>query len=76
MIQRIVLACVVAVAVGLVLVGLLGPLLVGMHVPIANTVGAFFVQYGWVIAVLAGLWWFFAGGGIVTRFRNTPTPPA
>ncbi len=70
MIGRLVLAVVVAVATGLVLVGLLGPLLVGMNVPIANTVGTFFVQYGWVIAVLAGLWWFFAGNGLVARFRT------
>jgi len=69
MIGRVVLAVVVAVAVGLVLVGLLGPLLVGMNVPIANTVGSFFVTYGWVIAVLAGLWWFFAGGKLIARLR-------
>jgi hypothetical protein len=61
MITRIVLALVVAVIVGLVLVALLGPILVGLAVPIAVTVGDFFVKYGWVLGVLAGLWFFFSG---------------
>jgi len=61
MITRIVLALVVAVVVGLVLVALLGPILVGLAVPIAVTVGGFFVHYGWVIGVLAGLWFYFSG---------------
>jgi uncharacterized membrane protein YvlD (DUF360 family) len=61
LITRIVLALVVAVIVGLVLVALLGPILVGLAVPIAVTVGDFFVKYGWVLGVLAGLWFYFSG---------------
>lgn len=61
MIGRIVLAVVVAVVVGLVLVGLLGPILASLGVPIAVTVGAFFVRWGWVLGILAGLWFFFSG---------------
>ena len=75
MIQRIVLALVVAVVVGLVLVALLGPILVGLTVPIAITVGNFFVAYGWVIGVLCGLWFYFAGGGMISRFRSGPPAP-
>lgn len=70
MIQRLVLAVVVAVAVGIGLTALLGPIIVTLKAPIAVTVGDFFVQYGWVIGVLAGLWFFFAGGGIIARFRT------
>lgn len=62
MIGRIVLAIVVAVIVGIVLIGLLGPILVSIKVPIAVTVGHFFVDWGFVIGVLAGLWFFFSGG--------------
>lgn len=61
MIARIVIAVVIAVIVGLLCVALLGPILVGLHVPIAVTVGRFFVVWGWVLGVLAGLWYFFAG---------------
>lgn len=64
MIARLVLAVVVAVLVGLVLVALLGPILISIHVPIAVVVGRFFVNWGWVIGLLCGLWYFFAGGGI------------
>lgn len=69
MIRRLILALVVAVATGLILVGLLGPLLVGMNVPIADHVGGFFVTYGWVIALLVGLWFFFAGAGWTAKLR-------
>ena len=61
MIARIVIAVVIAVVVGLLLVALLGPILVSLAVPIAVTVGDFFVRYGWVLGVLAGLWYFFLG---------------
>lgn len=61
MILRIVGAVVVAVIVGLLLVGLLGPVLVSLAVPIAVTVGHFFVRWGWVIGVLAGIWYFVSG---------------
>ncbi len=55
MVELIVLALIIAVVVGLLLSGLLGPIL---------TVGAFFTQYGWAIGVLAGqLWYFFTSGG-------------
>ena len=65
MIETIVLAVIIAIVVGLLLVGLLGPILVGLGVPIAVTVGEFFVKWGWVLGVLAGLWYFFAGGPIL-----------
>jgi hypothetical protein len=62
LIGRIVVALVIAVVVGLVLSGLLGPVLTDLKVPIAETIGGFFTKYGWVLGVLAGLWYFFAGG--------------
>lgn len=62
-IGRAVLAVVVAVVVGLVLVGLLGPILVALAVPPAVVVGEFFVRYGWVLGILAGLWFYFSGAG-------------
>jgi len=61
MIARIVIAVVIAVVVGLLCVGLLGPILVSLAVPIAVTVGHFFTKWGWVLGVLAGLWYFFVG---------------
>lgn len=64
MIARVVLAVVIAVVVGIVLTALLGPILDTLKVPIATTVGEFFVSYGFPIGVLAGIWFFFAGGGI------------
>lgn len=60
MIGRVVLAVVVAVVVGLLCI-LLGGILVTLQVPIAVTVGGFLVQWGWVLGVLAGLWYFFRG---------------
>lgn len=68
MIGRIVLALIIAIVVGLGLTALLGPILVGLAVPIAVTIGAFFVTWGWVLGVLAGLWYFFAGTNLI-RFR-------
>ena len=64
MIARLVLALVVAIVVGLGLSALLGPILVSMAVPIAVVIGEFFIKWGWVLGVLAGLWDFFAGGGL------------
>ena len=61
-IKRIVLAVVVAVVVGIVLTALLGPILVSIHVPIAEVIGHFFEDWGFIIGVLAGLWFYFAGG--------------
>lgn len=59
--SKLILAVVIAVVVGIVLVGLLGPVLVTVKVPIAVTVGAFFESWGFVIGVLAGLWFYFKG---------------
>lgn len=61
MIGRVVLALVVAIVVWLVLTAFLGPVLVSLKVPIATTIGDAFINYGYVIGVLAGLWYFFAG---------------
>lgn len=61
MIARLVLALVVAILTGLACVALLGPILVSIGVPIAVVVGNFFVQWGWVLGILAGLWYFFSG---------------
>jgi hypothetical protein len=60
MISRIVLAVVVAVAVGLGCM-LLGGILASLNVPIAVTVGSWLTSYGWVLGVLVGLWYFFRG---------------
>ncbi len=65
MIQRLVLALVVAVVVGLGLI-LLGDVLVTLKVPIAVTIGGFLAEWGWVLGVLAGLWYFFRGGFTLT----------
>lgn len=61
MLARLVLAVVVAVVVGLVCL-LVGSILVTLRVPIAVTVGEYLDAWGWVIGVLAGLWYFFSGG--------------
>jgi uncharacterized membrane protein YvlD (DUF360 family) len=66
MISRLVLAVVVAVVVGLVCI-LLGTILVTLKVPIAVTIGDFLAAWGWVIGVLAGLWFFFTGGTLPGR---------
>jgi hypothetical protein len=64
MIARLVLALVVFIVVGLALTALLGPILIWLGVPVATIIGEFFVKWGWVLGVLAGLWYFFAGGGL------------
>lgn len=61
MISRVVLTVVVAVVVGLVCI-LLGSILITLQVPIAVTIGGFLAVWGWVLGVLAGLWFFFRGG--------------
>lgn len=58
MIRALVLAVIVAVAVGLGLT-LLGGILADLGVPIAETIGSFLESYAFVIGVLAGLWYFF-----------------
>lgn len=62
MIGLLVLSVVVAVVVGLICVGLLGPLIKALPGPFAGAVGGFLSQYGWVLGVLAGLWYFFTNG--------------
>ena len=60
LLSRLVLAVIVAVVVGLVCI-LLGTILATLKVPIAVTIGDFLATWGWVIGVLAGLWFFFTG---------------
>jgi hypothetical protein len=60
-ITRAVLAVVVAVIVGLLLTYLLGPILISLAIPIAVVVGDFFVKWGFVLGICAGLWYFFSG---------------
>ena len=62
MIARLALSVVVAVVVGLIC-QLFGPILISMGVPFAVAVGAFLVQWGWVLGICAGIWYFFSGGG-------------
>ena len=61
MINRIILAVVVGVAVTLACV-LVGGLLATLKVDFAVTVGAFLKGYAGVIGLLAALWYYFAGG--------------
>lgn len=76
MIARLCLAVVVAVAVGIGLVALLGPILVTLKAPVAVTVGDFFTGYGWVIGVLCGIWFFFMGStGTSAWIASRRTPP-
>lgn len=63
MIETLLLAVVVAVAVGLVCL-LLGKVLESLGVPPAAAVGSFLTQYCWVIGVVAGLWYFITGGDL------------
>ena len=70
LITRLVLAVIVAVVVGLVCM-LLGAVLSTLRVPIAVTIGDFLAAWGWVIGVLAGLWYFFTGGGLPSFTTKT-----
>lgn len=63
MIARLALAVVVAVVVTLGCY-LLGAILDALKVQVAITIGDFLKSYGSVIGVLAGIWYFFTGGGI------------
>lgn len=65
MIFRVVAAVVIAVIVGL-LCTLLGAILGDLHVEIASTVGGFLTRWGWVLGVLAGLWYFATGRTLFT----------
>ncbi|MHB8420652.1 MAG: hypothetical protein ACYDCL_21480 [Myxococcales bacterium] len=60
MIARLVLAVVMACVTGLVCV-LVGAILGSVGIPIAVTIGAFLVRWGWILGVLAGVWFFFTG---------------
>lgn len=61
MIRKLILAVVVAVVVTLGCV-LLGSILASLNVAIAVTVGDFLKSFSAVLGILAGLWFFFAGG--------------
>lgn len=62
--SKFIIALVVAIAVGLLLVSLIGPVLDTLKAPIATTVGDFFKATGFVWGVLVGLWYYFQGPGI------------
>lgn len=69
MLFKLIAAVVVAVVVTLACI-LLGGILDSLKVEIATTIGNFLKSYGTVLGVLAGLWYFVAGG---FRFpTNTP----
>ncbi len=69
MLFKLIAAVVVAVVVTLACI-LLGGIFDTLKVEVATTVGNFLKSYGAVIGVLAGLWYFVAGG---FRFpTNTP----
>lgn len=74
MLSRIVLACCVAVVAFLICVFVGGVLLVSLGVPVVVKVGEFLKQYAAVIATLAGLWFFFAGGHFSNPFRRNGGP--
>ena len=60
MIQKLILAVVVAVVVTLGCV-LVGSVLISLSVAIAVTIGSFLKEYSTILGVLAGLWFFFRG---------------
>lgn len=59
-IRKLILAVVIAVAVGLGCI-LLGGVLDSLKADIAVQIGDDLRTWGWVIGVLAGLWYFFTG---------------
>lgn len=61
MIRRIALAVVIAVGVTLACY-LLGAVLAALSIPIAVTIGNFIKDWGGVIGILAGLWYYFTEG--------------
>lgn len=61
LIAAIVLAVIIATIVGLLLMKVVGPLILMLPGPVGQIIGNFFVQYGWILGALVGLWWFFAG---------------
>jgi hypothetical protein len=64
--RKLILAVVVAVIVTLACF-LLGGILHSLTVQIAVTIGDWLKQYGGVIGVLAGLWYYFEGGTPIVR---------
>jgi hypothetical protein len=61
MIQKLVLAVVVAVIVTLACI-LVGSILDALTVQVAVTIGNFLKDYSAVLGILAGLWYAFSGG--------------
>ena len=62
MLRKIMLAVLVAIIVYIACIGI-GMLLGAMNVAIAATVGAFITRFATAIAIIAGLWYYFAGAG-------------
>ena len=60
MLRKLILAVIVAVVVTLGCY-LIGGILLSLKVDIAVTIGDFLKNYGGVLGVLAGLWYFFVG---------------
>jgi hypothetical protein len=69
LISRLILALVVAIVVWLICT-FVGDLVSAMNVPIAGVVGGFLKTYAVVLAILAFLWQFFAGGFTVPTLRR------
>lgn len=63
MLTKIILSVIVAIVVTLGCY-LLGAILGALEVSIAVTIGEFLTKWGSVIGILAGLWYFFAGGNL------------
>lgn len=65
MIARIILAVAVCVVVALVCIFLAGPIIVtlGAGIPPLVIVGDFLIKFGWVLGLIAGIWYYFAGTG-------------
>lgn len=64
--KLIILSVVVAVVVTLGC-HLLGGILASLEVAIATTIGVWLIKYAAVLGVLAGLWYFFAGGYVLNK---------
>lgn len=62
MLNRVVLAVIVAVAVTLICI-VIGSVLIALNVEIAVAIGSFLKTYSAAIGILAGLWHFFGSGG-------------
>lgn len=60
MIVRIILALIVAVAVGLACL-FVGAVLGSIGAPFTDAVASFLARWGWAVGGLAGLWYFFTG---------------